>query len=238
MKNVTSLLRAFRAQLKEGADPERAVQEKRYLKSPHPFFGVAVLKIRAIAKAFHRNNRDARPDEILDLCDALWARPHHEEKSLGIFIAEAFVDGLEPRHLERIERWVRESTGWAHLDAIAGDVVGRLLLRLPNLAAQVQAWSGSDIFWQRRASVIAHIRGLRTGDADVDVFFDTCDRLLDEKEFFIRKAIGWALREMSKNDPNGVYAFLEPRRGRAARLTLREASKYLDPKRRDRLLAN
>ena len=234
--NLLKTIQGFRARLEEMADPPRAVQEKRYLKSPHEFLGVSKPRITRLAKEYFKANRSTGIDETLALCDALWRKPTHEEKSLGLAIAEEYADRFEPRHLDVIEGWIRECVGWAHLDDIAVSIVGAMLLRHPMLYGRVASWSDSESMWQRRASLIAHILPLRNGAGRLDLFLPTCEKLLHEKDFFIRKAIGWSLREMSKRQPGAVYAFCLKIRDRASGLTLREASKRLDEKKRKAIL--
>jgi 3-methyladenine DNA glycosylase AlkD len=234
--NTRGIMKEFRARLMEMADAERAVQEKRYLKSPHEFIGVSKPKMTRMAREFFKQNKNADIDEVVALCDALWRRPTHEEKSVGLAIAEEYAGRLEPRHLDVVERWIRECVGWAHLDDTAVSIVGRMLLQHPELYDRVVSWSDSEILWRRRASLIAHILPLRADVARLDLFLPTCEKLLHEKEFFIRKAIGWSLREMAKRRPGEVYAFCMKVRGRASGLTLREACKRLDEKQRKEVL--
>jgi 3-methyladenine DNA glycosylase AlkD len=97
-------------------------------------------------------------------------------------------------------------------------------------------WATDPDFWVRRASLLAELRSLKAG-ADMRPFLRRADRMLDEKEFFIRKAIGWVLREVGKKRPDEVVAWLAPRTGRTSGVTIREAVRYLPEAERDRLMA-
>ena len=92
-------------------------------------------------------------------------------------------------------------------------------------------------FWIRRSALLALLVPLRRGGGDPDRFFRYADRLLAEREFFVRKAIGWVLRDMGHRRPRLVSEWLEPRARRASGVTMREAVKHLDPTDRDRLMA-
>ena len=92
-------------------------------------------------------------------------------------------------------------------------------------------------FWVRRSAMLALLIPLRQGEGDFDRFGRYADGMLDEKEFFIRKAIGWVLREVSKKRPNLVFDWIAPRTHRASGVTMREAVKYL-PSARQKVLVS
>jgi 3-methyladenine DNA glycosylase AlkD len=150
-------------------------------------------------------------------------------------LLELGADALTVDDLPLLERLLRESGTWALVDWIAGDVVARMRIATPRVEATLARWSRDDDFWIRRASLLAHLRRLRAGD-ELGAFADYADALLDEKEFFIRKAIGWVLRESGKRRPADVAAWLAPRTHRASGVTMREAVKYLPPEEAARLM--
>ncbi|MGH2416745.1 MAG: DNA alkylation repair protein, partial [Candidatus Limnocylindria bacterium] len=136
-----------------------------------------------------------------------------------------------------IERLVRESRTWALVDVLAGDVLGVLVAQDPDdISPVMDRWAGDEDFWVRRASLLAELRPVRTG-APLDGFLRRAEPMLTEKEFFIRKAIGWVLREAGKRRPDEVIGWLAPKTGRASGVTMREAVKYLPAADRDRLMA-
>jgi 3-methyladenine DNA glycosylase AlkD len=143
---------------------------------------------------------------------------------------------LSPADLPLIERLLRESLTWALVDALATDVVGGIVKRaLAEVTPVLDGWSTDPDFWIRRASLLGELQGLRAG-ADLAPFLRRADAMLDEKEFFIRKAIGWVLREVGKRRPDEVIAWLAPRTHRASGVTMREAVKYLPAADRERLM--
>jgi 3-methyladenine DNA glycosylase AlkD len=99
-------------------------------------------------------------------------------------------------------------------------------------------WASDDDFWIRRSSILALLRPLRRGEGDFGRFARYADGMLEETEFFIRKAIGWVLRETSKKRPELVSAWLRPRAARASGVTVREAVKYLPAPDRDAIMAS
>ena len=107
----------------------------------------------------------------------------------------------------------------------------------PELNRTLDCWAVDDDFWLRRSAMLALLRPLRRGGGDFARFGRYADRMLDEREFFIRKAIGWVLRETAKNRPDLVYDWLLPRMARASGITVREAVRWLPAGQRDELLA-
>ncbi len=216
--------------------PERAVQEKRYLKSDLTFLGATVWQIRAEVKAAARAGPDLDHDRLLALVDALWSRPVFERRMAATVLLELRTDLLTVDDLPLVERLLRESHTWALVDGLAVDVVGAVLAADPDRTVTVlDRWSSDDDFWIRRSALLAWLRPLRHG-APLDRFLGYADGMLEEKEFFIRKAIGWVLREVGKRRPEEVSRWLAPRTHRASGVTMREATKYLPDPDRERLM--
>jgi 3-methyladenine DNA glycosylase AlkD len=216
--------------------PERAEGEKRYLKSDLDFLGVSVWGIRKVMKAFAEQHRDLPRDDVAALIEALWAKPVFERRMMAAMLLEEYVAVLEHSDLELIERLIRESKTWALVDVLSGDVVGEIILRNPKVAARLDAWAKDDDFWVRRSALLAQLLPLKHG-ASFRRFASYADAMLDEKEFFIRKAIGWVLRETAKRRPDEVYEWLAPRAHRSSGVTIREAVKYLDDARKNALMS-
>ena len=216
--------------------PGRAVQEKRYLKSDLTFLGATVWQIRAEVKAAARAGPDLDHDRLLALVEALWSRPVFERRMAATVLLELRTDLLTVDDLPLVERLLRESHTWALVDGLAVDVVGAVLAADPDRTMTVlDRWSTDDDFWIRRSALLAWLRPLRHG-APLDRFLGYADAMLDEKEFFIRKAIGWVLREVGKRRPEEVSRWLAPRTHRASGVTMREATKYLPDADRERLM--
>jgi 3-methyladenine DNA glycosylase AlkD len=215
------------AALTAAGSPERAVQEKRYLKSELQHLGVSVPAIRRIAVGFARNHPRQPRDEVVALVQALWAEPVHEPRMLAVELLDLYGHVLEPRDIHLVERLIRESRTWALVDGLSATVAGSLVERFPGLGEELDRWATDHDFWLRRASMLALLEPLRRGDGDFERFTRYADDMLEESEFFIRKAIGWVLREASKKQPERVAEWLKPRANRASGVTVREAVKRL-----------
>lgn len=213
---------------------ERAEAEKRYLKSALVHLGATVWQIRREVRSFATEHPALSHDELVNLVEEWWAKPVHERRMAATFLLEAYPELIEPADLPLIEQLIRESKTWALVDGLSGDVTGRLLVRHPRAAAKLDRWAADDDFWVRRAALLAMIEPLRAG-APFDRFARYADAMLDEKEFFIKKAIGWVLRETGKTRGDEVFAWLEPRKDRVSGVTMREAVKYLEPEQQQAL---
>jgi 3-methyladenine DNA glycosylase AlkD len=220
--DVAALVPVLEQELRTAGGPERAAKERAYLKSSLEHFGTSVPAIRAVA---------------VRLVEVLWSQPVHERRMLAVEVLDRYPDRLAPADLGLVERLVRESKTWALVDGLAADVAGRIVLAAPDdavVGATLDRWAGDDDFWVRRSALLAELKVLRDG-GDFSRFARHADAMLDEKEFFIRKAIGWVLRETARTRPDEVVAWLVPRVSLASGVTLREAVKPLSDDQRARL---
>ena len=222
-RQITALTKALRAV----GTHERAEQEKRYLKSDLSHFGAGVPKVRAIAKAWLRAHDDLAHDELVDLVRALFDTPWYELRSVAVMLLEARIALLTKKDVPLLEALIRRAKTWALVDELAPSVMGPLVEREPSLVRVLRRWAKDPDFWVRRAALLSLLLPLRRGDGDFDLFTELAVPMLEEKEFFVRKAIGWILREVSKKRPALVNAFVREHRARMSGLTLREATKYL-----------
>jgi 3-methyladenine DNA glycosylase AlkD len=223
--------------LREAGDPARAEQEQLYLKSHLQHHGASVPAIRKIVRQALAAEPGITHDELVRLVEALWERPVHECRMAAVELLDAGSGLLVAADLALIERLLRESRTWALVDGLAANVAGPLVARHPELTTTLDRWAVDDDFWIRRSALLALLLGLRRGAGDFDRFCAYAEPMLGEREFFVRKAIGWVLREASKQQPDRVYAWLEPRASQASGVTVREAVKYLAPAQRDAVLA-
>jgi 3-methyladenine DNA glycosylase AlkD len=216
-------------ELRTDPDPERAANEKAYLKSDLEFIGVPFFEVGRRLKALMREH-PLEHDEVVAFAADLWQRPVFELRAAAVEALSRREKTLSAEDLPFLERLIRESGTWALVDGLAGDVAGSVVAREPDAAMPIlDRWAADPDFWVRRSALLAELKPLK-GGASFDRFARHADALLDEKEFFIRKAIGWVLRETGKRRPDEVIAWLAPRTHRASGVTMREAVRYLpDP---------
>ena len=220
------LARYVSAQLRRLADPAKAPAMAAYMKTAQPFFGVPTPIRAAMLKQM--GERFAPPDQQSYACSvtALWKLPHREEQYCAIAFARRYEQFITPASIPLYERMVREGAWWDFVDEIAVNLIGSIY---GNFRAQtrpvIERWIDDEDMWIRRTAVLSHLKHKK--ETDAAQLFEHCLRRAHEPEFFIRKAIGWALREYSKTDPRAVRAFLAKNRKRLSNLSYTEASKRL-----------
>ena len=193
--------------------------------------------MRQAVRAVKRQHDGLDRKGLVALVRILWDGPVFERRMMAVLLLEAFQPVLRPADITLLERLIRQSKTWAFVDELAIAITGPLVERSPELLRVLDRWAKDDDFWLRRSAMLALLRPLRRGDGDFRRFSGYAERMLEDREFFIRKSIGWVLRETSKPQPDMVYAWLRPRAGRASGVTVREAVKYLSSAQRAKVLA-
>ena len=225
----------FQKRFTQVADPIRAKAEQAYLKSDLRFYGMRVSEIRQAAADFAKAHPDLARAELRSIVAALYGTDWHEYRSVSIALLGRYAALLREADLPWLVGLVRSSDTWAHVDWLAADIIGGVVERHPAALARLPAWAEDGSFWVRRTALLAQLRVLSRGAGDFELFARLAAGMLTEREFFIRKAIGWILREVSKDRPDLVYGFLHEHRAQVSRLSLQEGAKYLPVSMRTKL---
>ncbi len=216
--------------------PERAEKERAYLKSDLRFYGATLPQThRVVADAWHQHGA-LDHDTLIATVDLLWATGVFECRMAAEDLLDRGSAMLTRSDVPLLERLLREAKTWALVDGLAAGPVGDLDRRPPGIGDVIERWAADPDFWLRRSALLAHLGSLRRGEGDLVRFLRLADGMLDEKEFFIRKAIGWVLRDAARRRPAEVTEWLEPRIGRVSGVTIREAVKHLPAADRERLM--
>lgn len=231
--------RAIREALRALGTPERAAREKQYLKSDLEFIGVTVPDIRRVVTAAVKGQGNLGREPAVAWAAELWREPVHELRTAAVEVLRLAIRQLNADDLATIEALIRDSRTWALVDPLAGDIAGTIALRDQGHRAwpRIDAWAKDPDFWVRRSAILALLPGIRSGPPDLDRFERYAGLMLAEKEFFIRKAIGWVLRETAKRDPQWVAAWTERHVNEISGVTFREAIRRLPPQDANRLRA-
>jgi len=200
-----------------------------YMKSAMPYHGVPTPALRRVYKQVFAEvdlpSAEAWQGEVL----ALWRGAEFREERYaaiglsGLRRADRFqtLDAL-PMY----EEMIVSGAWWDYVDSLAGHRIGLLLRRFPDpMRATMLAWSQSDDLWKRRTSIICQLGFKR--ETDLDLLYACIEPSLTSREFFLRKAIGWALREHAKTDPDWVRRFVAEHVDALSGLSKREALKHL-----------
>ena len=210
-----------------------AIASKAYMKSALDFHGVTAAIVRAASREFAATLTTHA--ELRRTVDALYATRNFDLHSAAVGILERHLDLLSPKDAPWLIGLIRASGCWAHVDWLATKIFPAALPADPS--SLLRKWAGDDDFWVRRTSLLAQLDVMRAGDGDFALFAELAAPMLEEKEFFIRKAIGWVLRDTGRRRPDLVAAWLEPRIQQVSGITLREAVKPLPPETAARMLA-
>lgn len=214
--------------LRKNANPKYAVFHKQYHKSTKKFYGLktAVL-VECVKKVWQTKPRLSKAD-ILPTIHILWNSDWFEEQVTGLMLLERVQKELTPADLPMIKKMVAQCEGWAMLDYISTKMLGVMAMQYGDeIYPNVRRWSSSKHLWTRRASILVHVLPSRKKQLQAEYAFDTFEELLQEKEFFIRKAIGWTLREIVKHYPESTFEFLKDHLDSVSGLTLREGGRAL-----------
>ncbi|MFA5746198.1 MAG: DNA alkylation repair protein [archaeon] len=213
--------------LKKKGDSKKAIEQKRYLKSPYQMYGIWGKDQDSAVKQFYLLNKEIDNKELFKILEDLWKSKWHTEKSFAIGIATYYTDQYTEKELLFFKKWLDECTGWDHTDGISGFIIARMVVDNSKLKKVINSWTKENCMWTRRASLISYIRSLRKDNRDLQDVFNNIKPLMHEKEFFIRKAIGWVLREASKKYSKEVIAFVKENKDELSNLSKREALKTI-----------
>ena len=223
-----ALIEAVRSGLRAAADPARAPKMQAYMKSAMPYHGVPSagqsLVFRAAFAAHHLDTFEAWRDTVL----ALWrAATHREERYGAIQLAarRSYAAYLTRDALPILEEFIVTGAWWDYVDETA-NLVGDLLHDdRVWMTRTMRAWSHDEHLWKRRISIICQLRFKAA--TDLDLLYANIEANLDDRDFFIRKAIGWALRQYARTDPDEVLRYVTAHADRMSPLSKREALKHV-----------
>jgi 3-methyladenine DNA glycosylase AlkD len=199
-----------------------------YMKSVMPFYGVQAPRIRAIYREVFAEHPLGDRDSWLVTVRALWREAtHREERYVAIALTgDRRYHGFQTADLvlDLYEELVVTGAWWDYVDEVAIRRIGPILRVQPSeVTPMMRAWAVDRDLWKRRTSIICQIGSKSATDRTLLTY--AIDRNADDRDFFIRKAIGWALREHAKVDPGWVRAFVASRDGALSGLSKREALK-------------
>jgi 3-methyladenine DNA glycosylase AlkD len=225
------LVTEIRQVLAAVGDPERARAQQAYLKSSLPLRGIGSPALKALLRpiladpAYRMTSREEWEATVRELWDGA---THREERYAALALTghrtcRAWQD---PQALPLYEHLVTSGAWWDLVDPVASDRVGPILLRFPDETSPVvRAWAVSDDLWLRRTAVISQLKARERTDT---VLLRECiEPNLDDSSFWLRKAIGWALRQYARTDPAWVRSEVERWGPRLSGLSRREALKHL-----------
>ena len=225
-RGPAQLVAAVRAALRTAADPARAPGMQAYMKSAQPFLGVRLPEVRRLAVALARDDPPSSVAELREAVEALWrGATHREERYAAVALTglPTARDSLDL--LPFYDEVITTGAWWDHVDGVAPRVRDLLLSHPATMTPLLRDWARSPDHWLRRSAVIAQL-GARDR-TDTALLTEVIEVNAADPEFFVRKAIGWALRDFARTDPAWVRRFLADHE--LSPLSRREAAKHLGP---------
>ena len=217
----------LKAALEAVAEPGRAAPMQAYMRGQFVFLGVAAPQRRLAAKALLAGLQGVGAEVLLEHAQLLWQQPEREYQHVALDMLAMHRRQLLPEHIPALLDLARQRAWWDSIDGMAdvvSDVLQAQLRRGGDGHAHMEGALRHADFWLRRIAML-HQLGWR-GDTDARWLFDAALALAHEDEFFIRKAIGWALRDYAHHAPAAVTAFANAHRQRLSALSYREALKH------------
>ena len=205
------------------SNPERAISMSKYMKDQFSFYGITAPDRKNLYKDFLKTEKKQGTLDwaFLEQC---YADDHREFQYLAYEYLLAMKKQLSFEDISFVKALVMKKSWWDTVDFLA-QVVGNIALKDSRVDELMLAWSQKENIWVRRVSILYQLRFKeKTKTTQLEQILLNC---LGTNEFFINKAIGWALREYSKTNPDWVRTFLENHQTQMANLSIREASKYL-----------
>jgi 3-methyladenine DNA glycosylase AlkD len=207
------------------ADPAKAAPMRAYMRGRFHFLGIQTPERRAAIRPIFRGLTPAGPEELLKEARKLWKMREREYHYAAADLLAHHGQILTVAELPDLLMLVTENSWWDSVDSLV-KVIGAVVRREKKAGQrQMDRALRSSEMWVRRVAMLHQLNW--RGETDTVRLFAYAERLAPEKDFFIRKAIGWALREHSKHDPDAVAAFLERTKGQLSPLTFREAGRRL-----------
>ena len=216
--NVVELVK----ELKAVANPDDAVAMKAYMKNKFEFLGVKTPARRKLAKTFFKQQTDSVVD--WNFINEAWSNPYRELQYAALDYLEICKKLLTPSDLSRLKKLAQTKSWWDTIDFL-DRLVGSIIARFPETKEIILSWSCDEDIWLRRLAIDHQL--LRKEETDTELLEQILVNNLGQSEFFINKAIGWALRDYSKTNPDWVRDFIEQHQAEMSALSIREGSKYL-----------
>ncbi len=214
----------LRHDLEEIANPEKASAMATYMKDRFVFLGVPSPDRKLVARPLINAVKNACEADLLDLAQALWDEPEREFHYVAADALRRGANQLSSSALPQIRFLIENNSWWDTVDALAVNTVGPMVSNHPELGRDMDQWISDKNFWVARTAILHQLK--YKSDTNQSRLFDYVTQRSGDKEFFIRKALGWALREYAKTEPDAVQSFVATSEAKLSGLTRREALKH------------
>jgi 3-methyladenine DNA glycosylase AlkD len=223
---VTVLLDRLVAAYEAARDPVAAGPMRKYMRDQFDFLGIPNPVRTTLDREITAGIAPPTEAELAHVAKACWGLPHREYQYFACGYLRKHIGRAGPGFIDVAERLITTTSWWDTVDALATRTVGPLVRSHPELVTTMDDWIESENFWLARTALLHQLT--YKADSDVERLFRYCHSRAGDREFFIRKAIGWALREYSKTDEAAVRAFVAEMGDNLSGLSRTEALKWLE----------
>lgn len=224
--SIKQLTAFVQNQFEQLGDDEKSGPMAAYMKTEMPFYGIQKPDRVPVYREMKRRFPAETQKQYEDGVKALWKLPHREEKYAALEFAQQNKKFVRVASFPLYETLIRTGAWWDLVDDIATNLISESYLReRGEIESIIERWIDDDDMWIRRTAILSHNR--HRGETDWKQLSNHCLRRAGEKEFFIRKAIGWALREYSYPNPKAVKSFLLKNQAKLSPLSFKEGAKRL-----------
>lgn len=207
------------------ADPDRGAPMAAYMRHRFPFLGIPSVPRRKLATRVTRGLPAPDEADLVAVALGCWRLPEREYQHFGCDWLIRHAGTLSAASVPALRTLITTKPWWDTVDALATRVVGPLVVRCPAGRSTMDVWLADDDLWLIRTAILHQLTYRERTDAGW--LFAACAARAEHPDFFIRKAIGWALRQYARTDPEAVRGFVAEHRGRLSGLSVREALKHL-----------
>lgn len=208
------------------ANQSKATQQQAYMKSSMPFYGIIKPEVDAITKALCKEFAPADNAEYQATIEYIFEHATHRELwYAALTYAFRFKKYIIVDNVDLFLNIIKKTQWWDIVDPVAADLVGKALSGSEQLNHYTMLWITDSNMWVRRTALLTQLKYKK--QTDIALQETLIMQVAHEKEFFIRKAIGWTLRELSKTHKEAVQQYIATHGGKLSGLSVREASKYL-----------
>ena len=216
---------ALKELFEKNADPAQAAPMKKYMRDQFEYLGIKTPQSAALQKQLYAEYGLPEVTDLDPVLRDLWALPQREFQYVGLGLLDKSEKKLPAKFIKPIEYLILTKSWWDTVDAIAGHTVGMHFRRFPDVREKhLPKWRASKNIWLRRTTILFQLNYKR--ETDFDLLCEIIRENLDSKEFFINKAIGWALRQYARVDPSAVSKFVKSTPLHP--LSKREAMKHIE----------
>src|SRR5579859_5127448 len=215
------LVTAYRA----AADPVRAPAMRAYMRDQFPYLGIPSPRRRTVSRQVLAGVPAPTEADLDAVSRACWALPEREYQYFACDWLARHARRLGPAFLDTAGYLVTTKSWWDTVDMLADNVVGAIVLAHPSTVSTMDSWLDSGNLWLARGAVLHQLRYRER--TDVERLFRYCLARAGHRDFFMRKAIGWALRQYARTDPEAVRDFVQSHSDHLSPLSVREALKNL-----------